>query len=121
MPNKRPAGRPRNLRPHEIKLNVPTDPLFNQAKRLYWALLEMEKKMSKDITAVRMKDYTELLQAYEDACTKLKKTGHRGRYAKARMESPELVKIRDERAAAEVGGTESTELGTGISATNPLA
>jgi hypothetical protein len=115
------VGRPKNLRPHEIKLNVPTDPLFNQAKRLYWALLEYEKKMSKDITSVRMKDYTDLLQAYEDACIKLKKIGHRGRYAKARMESPELVKIRDAGGTSEVGGNESAQLGTGISATNPLA
>ncbi len=115
------AGRPRNVRPHETKLNVPTDPLKNKVKRLYWALIEMEKKMAKDITSVRMKDYTDLLSAYEQGCIDLKKKGYVGRYAKKGMDTGGVVENGGQGSADEVGGNRSSGVGAGISAPNPLA
>lgn len=118
------AGRPKNLRPNEIRLHVPIDAdamLKNKAKRIYWVLMEMEKKMSKDITSVRAKDYSDILNAYEEVCNALRAKGYIGRYAQKRMDNKRMAKDRDENRASEMGGNGQTSVGTGISPTNPLA
>jgi hypothetical protein len=115
------AGRPKHVRPHDTKLNVPTDPLKNEVKRLYWALLEMEKRMSKDITSVKMKDYTDLLSAYRDRCEILKAKGYVGRYAKQRVDEQRVVQDGQQDTASGVGENESSQLGVGVPSINPIA
>lgn len=115
-------GRPRNTRPHEIVLQLPKHALKYQAKRLYWAMLEMEKKMSKDITSVRMTEYTSLLNAYIEVCEKLNKEGiFYGTKARQRMDKNGIIGSNPEREGqAGAGENGSVDLGVGVRAVNPI-
>lgn len=117
------AGRPKNLRPHQVRLHVPLDAnamLKNKAKRIYWALQEYEKKMAKDVTSVRMKDYTDLLDAYQQVCNDLRAKGYKGRYAEKRVDEQGMVQDKSARNTSEVSGNGQTSVGAGIQAVNPL-
>ncbi len=117
------AGRPKNQRPHEIKLVLPAHPLKYKAKRLYWALLEMEKKMSKDITSVKMTEYSALLSSYIDVVEALKKQGITyGTKTKQRMDAERLAGS-DSRSSGETGVGEDglTGMGTRVRTINPIA
>lgn len=118
------AGRPRNLRPHEVRLHVPKDAsamLKNKAKRIYWALQEYEKKMAKDITSVKMKDYTDLLDAYQQVCNDLRAKGYVGRYAEKRVDKQGVVQDKPTDNTTADSGNRQTSVGAGIQAVNPLA
>ena len=120
MPNK--VGRPKNYRPHEIRLQLPKHPLKYQAKRLYWALLEMEKKMAKDITSVKMSEYTALLTSYTDVCEKLKKEGITyGSKTKQRMGQGSTPESDSERSGeAGTGENRPANLGARVRTSNPI-
>lgn len=112
------------VRPSDIRLHVPKDEMTimrNRAKRIYWALLEYEKKMSTDITSVRMKDYTDLLTSYQEVCIELRKKGFVGRYVEKGVDKQRVVQDGNQVGASEVGGNGSTSMGVGISPINPLA
>ena len=115
-------GRPRNVRPHEIKLALPKVPLQYMAKRQYWALLEVEKKMAKDITSVKMSEYMVILGAFIDTVDKLKKIGiTHGYKARSGVDTRKVGETRYNPAKAGVGENESSELGAGVPTSNPLA
>lgn len=116
-------GRPKNVRPNEIRLHVPSDSgaiMKNKAKRIYWALLEMEKKMSKDITSVKMKEYTDLLDAYETVCNDLRRKGYVGRYAQKRVVKQGMVQDEFKSLTPRDSQDGSLSVGSGIPPNNPL-
>ena len=116
------AGRPKNIRPHEIKLQLPKDPMKYQAKRLYWALLEYEKAMSKDITSVKMSEYNSLLTSYIDVCEKLKNKGITyGHNAQKRVDEERLDQFGHYGTKTRVGENGQAGVGTRVFPVNPLA
>lgn len=116
------AGRPKKYRPHEIKLQLPSHPLRYKAKRLYWALLEMEKRMTKDITSVKMTDYDRVLSSYIEVVEELKKQGITyGSKTKQRVDAQRLAESDTRpRTKAGVGEDGQTDLGVGVPAVNPI-
>lgn len=117
------AGRPKNLRPHQIHLVLPKDTLRYKGKRIYWAMIEMEKKMSRDITSVRMKDYLDVVDAHEKVSNELKKKGYKtGKNGKAeqRIQSEDVAQYDVEAGSSESSTDRSASVVTGISTDNPL-
>lgn len=116
------VGRPKHIRPHEAKLQLPKHVLKYKAKRLYWALLEIEKKMSKDITSVRMSEYTAILNAYTDVCDQLSKEGIvYGGKTKQRMDASGNAQGDTERGGTSgVGENGSADMVSGVRAVNPI-
>lgn len=116
------VGRPKHLRPHEIKLAVAKDPLKYKAKRLYWALLSLEKKMARDITSVRMSEYNTILNAYVECSSELNKTGRGyGSTVKQGMDAKGTGQGSTEQGGAS-GTSEngSSDMGVGVSTVNPI-
>jgi len=117
------AGRPKAIRPHEVRMAILKDPLKTRTKRFYWAMLQMEKKMAKDITSVNMKDYQAIVIAYTDSMKELKKLGHeyKGKpYAPARMDKQGLDQDQSEDNQATSSDNGSSGVGAGIPPVNPL-
>lgn len=117
------AGRPKSLRPHNIKLQLPKTPLKYKAKRLYWAMMEMEKKMSRDITSVRMADYNTVLSAFIEVTEQLAKQGikYERKDPKQGMVEQGLVQNSESSGETEVSGDRSAGVGSGISPFDPFA
>lgn len=114
---KQPLGK----RPHNVQLVIPKDPLKSQAKRIYWLLLEMEKKMQVDITSVRIPDYLALVQEYKDISDKMKKEGYRGKYATKRVDKQGVVQDQSDSDTPAISGNGSASVGVGVPPFNPLA
>ena len=115
------AGRPKNLRPHEIKLSLPKHSNKYKAKRLYWALLEMEKKMSRDITSVKMSEYIALLDAYIIVVEVLRKEGIVYRDSSKRVDTPRDAESDTGSSDSQgVGKDGQADMGTGVRTVNPI-
>lgn len=122
MAQKRKVGRPKLMRPHDLKLVLPKHPVKYKAKRLYWALIEMEKRMSKDITSVKMSEYKTLLESYVEVTQELAKEGIKyGSATKKRMEQQGMVQDEHENDEATDSGVGSVGVGVGVPPVNPLA
>lgn len=123
MASKPKVGRPKHYRPHDVKLVLPKHAMKYQAKRLYWALIEMEKKMSKDITSVKMNEYTNLLQSYVEVVEALKKQGitYGTKTSKSGVVKGRLVDLNTERMGSE-GSSEDRQagVGVGVRTSNPI-
>ena len=118
------AGRPKSIRPHEIKLMLPKVPLKYKAKRLYWALLQYEKNMSRDITSVKMSEYTTLLDEYIAVVEQLAKQGIKYTYGKQTFDGVDEGGLDQSDTVSR--GTQGTSengqagVGTGIRTINPI-
>lgn len=123
MPRRK-AGRPKNKLPHQYQFVMPVDTDYAKAKRAYWLVREMEKLMSKDIGAVKPKDYMEAVTVYADLCDVLTKRGYRrtdrGKIFKPGMDSEVVAGNRRKIPETDVVRDGQTELGAGISAINPI-
>lgn len=111
----------KTYRPHQIKLTLPKYPMQYQAKRLYWVVLAMERRMALDVTAVKASEYTQALQAYMDIVEKLKKEGIEYGHFKKRVEKQGLVSDQSESITPGNSDNRSPSVGAGIPPLNPLA
>lgn len=124
MPN---VPRDGERRPQEVNLSVPKEEDKYRLKRLYWVLLEMEKKMAKDIMSVKYADYSAVLQDFTELSKKLKQKGIvRYKYGEhnpdTRVDNRKVqAKSTEESGQSEVSGEGSSSMGAGISTIDPLA
>lgn len=117
------AGRPRNKLPHDYQMVLPKDTLLNRAKRAYWLVRELEKAMSKDITAVDPIKYHKAVEVYADLCDELKKKGYKRNHARPekRVDSQGSDQGSTERSGSQgIGENGSADMGSGVRAVNPI-
>ena len=110
--------------PKDVRYWSPKDPEVYRIKRMYWLLMEFERKIAGDVTKVNIKDYLFLIQTYTDAVANARKKGKvpyvRKEASKQGVEQSGLEAHHVEAGTSEIGGDGLAGVGAGISSSNPL-
>lgn len=115
-------GRPKNLKPNDVKVKAIKSIPKYKARRLYWQLMLLERKMTKDPLSVKPKDYNEALDAYLDSMKELEKLGVTyDKEAKSGVDAGAYAeRIAKRGRKTGVGKDGSSDLGARVSTVNPI-